>query len=104
MQHAETRLGNAALLVWTASVADATRRRTRDDDHSNETHQQQNLNSSSHTVRMTGLTPELSEVAVSAAPTARKPRKNQAHETAGARHFRSSDLVRRHGHLALCFT
>jgi hypothetical protein len=39
-------------------------------------------------------TTELSEVAVSAAPTTRKPRKNQAHEIAGARHFRSSDLVR----------
>ena len=40
-----------------------------------------------------GLTPELSEVAVSAAPTTRQPRMNQAHETACARHFRSSDRV-----------
>jgi hypothetical protein len=44
------------------------------------------------------LTMELSEVAVSAAPTARKPRKGQAHETACARHFRSSDLVGRSAH------
>src|ERR1022692_1850534 len=43
-----------------------------------------------------GRTIELSEVAVSAAPRARKSQKTQTHETACARHFRSSDLVRPH--------